>query len=237
MLEFVITRHLSFILPCLLSVALFSCSSSKKASPNAILDVEFNSLEYEIIQKSDEGLIEYLIFFSEENEYQNFRNEVRRLNLLVPTTIQGITYLGGEEAVHEYGNKGTNGVMIVKSSNTFKTLFNTLETFGIPFSTELYESNNFYFEDSFPELIGGLRGLTEEIEYPKRATKIHGRVVVKFIVSREGKVIDSEVSEPVHRLLDEEALRVVNNARFIPAIQEGKPAEVQYSLPVNFRSR
>ncbi|MEX0595435.1 MAG: energy transducer TonB, partial [Candidatus Paceibacterota bacterium] len=60
-------------------------------------------------------------------------------------------------------------------------------------------------------------------------------VVVQFIIDEEGNVNDPVVVRGIGGGCDEEAVRAVSKAKFIPGKQRGKPVRVRYSLPVTFR--
>src|SRR5699024_8492842 len=66
--------------------------------------------------------------------------------------------------------------------------------------------------EKMPELKGGLRTLMTKINYPEEAAKagIEGRVIVKFIVNKQGNVDNPQIMRGVSEALDQEALRVVN---------------------------
>ena len=91
--------------------------------------------------------------------------------------------------------------------------------------------------EQMPELIGGLAELQKKINYPDRAARagIEGRVTIQFIVTEDGNVEDPKVIRGIGGGADEEALRVVKQAKFKPGRQRGKPVRVQYSLPILFR--
>ena len=75
------------------------------------------------------------------------------------------------------------------------------------------------------------------LAYPKKARRkgIEGRVIVKFIVEKDGAVGEVKVVKGVHPMLDEEAQRVVESMpEFHPGMQRGKPVRVSYHLPFNF---
>lgn len=80
--------------------------------------------------------------------------------------------------------------------------------------------------------------LHENVRYPDLARKqgIQGRVIVQFIVNREGDVCDAKVIKSVHQYLDKEALRVVNAMPYWePGFKDGKKVSVQMTLPIIFR--
>ncbi|MFO8100518.1 MAG: energy transducer TonB [Salinibacter sp.] len=84
---------------------------------------------------------------------------------------------------------------------------------------------------------GGVEALQDEVEYPDFARKagIEGRVFVQFIVDEEGQVQNPNVTRGVHELLDEEALRAVQQLECEPGQQRGDNVKVQMSLPVTFK--
>ncbi len=91
--------------------------------------------------------------------------------------------------------------------------------------------------DDPPELVGGLAGLAEQIQYPKLANLagLEGTVLVQFVVDQDGKVTDAEVLRGIEGGgLNEEALRVVQQARFTPGMAHGEPVKVKFTIPVRF---
>ena len=93
-----------------------------------------------------------------------------------------------------------------------------------------------------PEFPGGINALLEylkkNIKYPDicRDNNIQGRVIVSFVVNKDGKIVDPEVVKGVNPSLDKEALRVISTMpNWKPGYQRGKPVRVKYSVPVNFR--
>ncbi len=88
-----------------------------------------------------------------------------------------------------------------------------------------------------PELIGGLKSLQSKISYPEKAleNKIEGRVVLQFIVDKNGDVQNPKIIRGIGYGCDEEALRAVKEAKFHPGVQRGEPVDVQFSLPIIFK--
>ena len=106
------------------------------------------------------------------------------------------------------------------------------------------EEDVYILVDKSPEFPGGTMGLLEfmrtTIKYPAQARKdtIQGRVLVSFIVNKDGSIVKPEVVKSAHPLLDEEALRMVNEMpAWKPGEQNGVPVRVKYTIPVNFRLR
>lgn len=99
------------------------------------------------------------------------------------------------------------------------------------------EEDFFVVVEEMPELIGGLAELQSKIKYPEMARRagIEGRVYIQFIVNEQGEVENPQVIRGIGGGADEEALRVVSQAKFRPGMQRGRPVRVQYSLPIFFR--
>lgn len=93
-----------------------------------------------------------------------------------------------------------------------------------------------------PQFPGGemsmMKFLMDNIKYPKSAVadSIQGRVIVKFVVTKSGKISNIKVENSLHPALDVEAIRVVNlMPDFIPGKVGGKPVDTSYCLPISFR--
>lgn len=93
-----------------------------------------------------------------------------------------------------------------------------------------------------PEFPGGTAALMEylrkNIKYPAicRENNIQGRVLVSFVVNKDGSIVDVEVVRGVNPSLDKEAVRVISQMpNWTPGRQLGRAVRVRYSLPVSFR--
>lgn len=98
------------------------------------------------------------------------------------------------------------------------------------------EEDFFVVVEQMPELIGGLASLQRQIRYPEmaRRARIEGRVIIQFIVNERGDVEDPQVIRGIGGGADQEAIRVVSQAKFKPGLQRGRPVRVQYSMPIVF---
>ncbi len=95
-----------------------------------------------------------------------------------------------------------------------------------------------------PEFPGGLNELMKfiqnNLEYPSSASRegIQGKVYVRFIVDKNGRVKAPVILKSVHPLLDEEAKRVVNLMPLWKAGRKnGSAVNVYYTLPIQFALR
>lgn len=95
----------------------------------------------------------------------------------------------------------------------------------------------FVVVEKMPEPIGGISALQSKVVYPEMARRagIEGRVTVQFIVNENGDVENAQVMRGIGGGADEEALRVVEETKFEPGIQKGKPVRVRFAMSINFR--
>ena len=80
--------------------------------------------------------------------------------------------------------------------------------------------------------------LQNNVKYPKQAQEkgTQGRVIVQFVVEKNGTISETKVVKSVDALLDNEALRVVKMMpKWQPGKQNGEAVRVKYVLPVTFR--
>ena len=70
----------------------------------------------------------------------------------------------------------------------------------------------------------------------KNTDKVSGKVYVYFVINQYGKVADVKIMQGLNPLLDNEVLKAVYSlGEFEPAIHEGLPATIRYTLPVDFK--
>lgn len=84
---------------------------------------------------------------------------------------------------------------------------------------------------------GVMGHVLRETTYPPKARRkgIQGKVILHFVVEKDGTIGAIEVIHGVDPLLDEEAVRVVRTfPPFAPGTQQGKPVRVRYVLPFSF---
>ena len=96
--------------------------------------------------------------------------------------------------------------------------------------------------EQMPAFPGGdaalMKYLSENIKYPKAAEKAgeQGRVVVNFIVEKDGAISNVNVVRSVTPTLDAEAVRVIKAMpKWVPGKQDGQFVRVKYNVPVSFR--
>ena len=96
--------------------------------------------------------------------------------------------------------------------------------------------------EQMPQFPGGedalRKYLASHVNYPPMAAEnnVQGKVVVQFVVEKDGKVGEVKVVRSVDKDLDREAVRVCKSLpKFTPGRQNGQPVRVWYTLPVQFK--
>ena len=91
------------------------------------------------------------------------------------------------------------------------------------------------FVEQMPKLVGGFEELQKRVRYPEevRRLDLQGRVFVQLIVGMNGNVLSTRVLRSVHPILDKEAVRVLQSAKFTRP-EAGKNICVEMSLPIDF---
>ncbi len=112
----------------------------------------------------------------------------------------------------------------------------------VPNGKESPEDQIFTVVEEMPQFPGGMgeamKFLAQNIKYPSVAqeAKIEGRVIVQFLVGKDGSVSDIKTVRSVSPELDAEAIRVVSlMPKWIPGKQRGKAVAVKYTMPIMFR--
>ncbi len=108
---------------------------------------------------------------------------------------------------------------------------------GIPEDTTIY--NNVEVMPSYPgDMTECYMFVARQLHYPEEAEEkgIEGRVLIRFVVEKDGRLTNFEVIETPDPLLSDEALRVLKQMpQWIPAKNKGKDVRCRYSMPILFR--
>ena len=96
--------------------------------------------------------------------------------------------------------------------------------------------------EEMPTFPGGDKALHETlgklIKYPKNAydNNIEGKVLIRFVVSKDGSITNASVLRSADPSLDQAALEAVKSLpKFNPGKQGGKPVNIWYTLPIVFK--
>ena len=100
----------------------------------------------------------------------------------------------------------------------------------------------FMVAEQMPEFPGGmkvlLKFLQDNLKYPENAMKnnVQGRVIVQFVVEKDGTPTEFKVLRSVDPDLDAEALRVMKAMpKWKPGMQKGQVVRVKFTVPVSFK--
>ena len=153
------------------------------------------------------------------------------LQVLPPESVANITVMKEEAAIKSYGEDAKYGVIIVNTKKYQEELDN-----------EPKQPDVFDVVEGMPQFPGGaaalMQYLSQNIRYPKEAmeAKTQGRVIVQFVIEKDGAISNAHVVKPVNPQLDAEALRVVNAMpNWTPGTQNGQTVRVKYAVPISFR--
>ena len=104
------------------------------------------------------------------------------------------------------------------------------------------EKDVYMLVETMPEFPGGTPALTDYLKketiYPEQAREdsIQGRVLLSFVVEKDGSISNPVVVKSSGDILDAEALRVLSEMpKWNPGMDNGILCRVQYAIPINFR--
>lgn len=91
-----------------------------------------------------------------------------------------------------------------------------------------------------PQFPGGIKAceqfIKENLRYPDTESDVQGRVIVSFMVERDGSLSDIKVVRGLDPAFDEEALRVVKMMpKWSPGVTDGKISVMRYTIPIIFK--
>ena len=99
------------------------------------------------------------------------------------------------------------------------------------------EPTYFVAVEEMPEPIGGISAIQSKIVYPEIAKRagVEGKVYILAFVDENGNVTKTQVLKGLGAGCDEAALKAVQQTKFKPGKQRGKPVKVQVSIPIVFK--
>ena len=130
------------------------------------------------------------------------------------------------------------GIAVASAINPNGVVRGAIEhVLGIPEDTTIY--NNVEVMPSYPgDMTECYMFVARQMHYPEEAEEkgIEGRVLIRFVVEKDGRLTNFEVIETPDPLLSDEALRVLKQMpKWIPAKNKGKDVRCRYSMPILFR--
>jgi TonB family protein len=172
------------------------------------------------------------VVFSGEQVYY-YRNG----NIMLKYNYSENGKLIGFEEYDEDGNSKT----INKSNSEVKSVINSATNEASNNVDKNQNNEVLSIAEQMPSFPGGVNNLykflRENIHYPPycREADIQGKVVISFVVNKDGSLSDIQVQRSVYKALDDEALRLVRSMpNWQAGMQAGEPVRVKYDIPVLF---
>jgi protein TonB len=137
----------------------------------------------------------------------------------------------------------SNGILFINTKEYVKNGKKEVVDVAVKKSEEEAEPEGaFDVVEKMPEFPGGaavmMKFIAENVKYPEEAYSkgIEGRVLVQFIIEKDGSVTNVKVIKKVNDAIDAEAVRVVKAMpKWKPGKQNGREVRVKYTIPVSFR--
>ena len=171
-----------------------------------------------------------------------------------PENIDHMEVLKDKDAMAKFGITDAKGVILITTKSSGKTIHLKLDS--VPSAKgEFHPAAEGEFHpaviivdpalpmvEDMPEYPGGMEAMmkfvAENLKYPEQMQKekVEGRVLLSFVVEKDGSVTNIEEVQSPHPVLTEEAIRVVKlMPKWKPGKQDGKEVRVQFNLPITFR--
>ena len=164
------------------------------------------------------------------NRTESSRLSLYRYLLIIP--LFALLVVGSQSCRQSADHKAANS-----PATTTETLLQTATPREVPEQEPVFE-----VAEVMPEFPGGPQALFEfirdNLKYPQHAIdgQIEGRVIVQFVVDKTGKMVNIQVIHSIDKLLDQAAIDVVRALpAWKPGMQNGKPVNVRYTLPIVFK--
>ena len=176
----------------------------------------------------------------------------------IPAKLDGVNYL--TSGTHKIsfvidGHEITDNIIVPKVSKHFNLIMSgeinngthnkkiSSSSYSKDFKIKDPKVENKVFEsvEEMPSFPGGMSALmkylADNVKYPVDAQEngLQGRVIVSFVVERDGSITNVQAVRSVYPSLDSEAVRVVEAMpRWKPGKLNGLPVRVKYNVPVTF---
>lgn len=156
------------------------------------------------------------------------------MSSIKPEDIVTIDVLKNASATAIYGEKGKNGVVLIKTKKNFRIEFEADK--GKSISDEVYTT-----VEEAPTYLGGVKEMYQfigkNLKYPKEAQRnnIKGKVFIKFVVRKDGSISDMSILQGIGYGCEEEAMRVIAMMpKWSPGKQNGVPVNTYFTMPIAF---
>ena len=231
-------KLMNCMMPTIVS-EVFSNQEETQVLPQKLSGNIDDTYEQTIVAPKNEENVEYI------DEEDNTSNSRKIILVILAVLVIGCVYAfvkcqGNNEAIEKTApNIETTVEENVQKQGAEQNVNNEQQNYNTPQDSQVKAYDVVEVMPSFP---GGqsalMQYLASSIKYPVVAQEngVQGRVVVSFVVERDGSITDVQVARSVDPSLDREAQRVERNMpRWIPGKQNGQAVRVKYNVPVAFR--
>jgi TonB family protein len=181
------------------------------------------------------------------HSYDGYYGEINE-DFFINADTAKVTYKDAKPLVVRFNDLGiknkylTNYVYVFKKEAPIKPIQMPI-MMSIDDNSELIDTGKIYDKvEEMPSFPGGSGALASfiaaNLKYPVVAQEngIQGRVVVKFVVDKNGRITDVEIARSVDPSLDKEAMRIVKAMpKWKPGKLKGNCVRVKYTVPIVFR--
>lgn len=189
--------------------------------------------------------------FSADNENDNVEiinkaTEISDISVENNSNVESNTGTSSEDAVSDQSESKSSAIESAaieshsepsNASDTDKALSK-----GSNQNSKVKKEEVYPVVEESPEFPGGMselmKWLANNIRYPEKAHKedIQGRVIVKFVVEKDGKIGETTIVKGVDPELDKEAVRVVRQMpAWIPGKVKGESVATYFNIPITFK--
>lgn len=151
-----------------------------------------------------------------------------------PEDIVAIDVLRNASATAIYGEKGKNGVVLIKTKKNLKIEFEIGKEKSM--SDEVYTTVS-----EAPSYPNGTKEMYQfigkNLKYPKEAQRnnIKGKVFIKFVVRKDGSISDMSILQGIGYGCEEEAMRIIEMMpKWNAGKQNGIPVNTYFTMPISF---
>lgn len=176
------------------------------------------------------------------HSYDGYYGEINE-DFFINADTAKVTYKDAKPLVVKFNDLGiknkylTNYVYVFKKEEHVKSIMMPIDG-----NSELVDTDKIYEQvEEMPSFPGGSNALLSfiaaNLKYPVVAQEngIQGRVIVKFVVDKDGRITDVEITRSVDPTLDKEAMRIVKAMpKWKPGKLKGNCVRVKYTIPIVF---
>ncbi len=211
----------------LLTAGIMACTDTMKSSETTIeadqqIEIDGQTLSVSDFRSSVEQSRAEALQISEDSAFLALRDN----NETKEALMKSMEYYNDILEMLDRGD-------VQKALDTFKAYQSEYKNYA-----DAPQQETFKIIERVPEMIGGQAALYENLRYPAEAAEqgAQGRVVLSFIVNRDGKPVNIKVASSAgHDQLDQAAVKALSEMEFVPAIENGEIVEAELFQPVVFR--